>query len=69
LKPKYSPRWCGYRPPGPLVIVRLLPLLRGEPRYRVISTIDGYQRVMLESQIRLISDAEIETLIDYMASK
>ena len=45
-------------PPGPFVIVRLLPPVSGEPRYRVISTIDGYQRVMLESQIRLMAEPE-----------
>ena len=45
-------------PPGPFVIVRLLPPVGGEPRYRVISTIEGYQRVMLESQIRLVAEAE-----------
>ena len=43
-------------PPGPFVIVRLLPSVSGEPRYRVISTIDGYQKVMLETQIRLIAE-------------
>jgi hypothetical protein len=45
-------------PPGPFVIVRLLPPVSGEPRYRVISTTDGYQRVMLESQIRLVAEPE-----------
>jgi hypothetical protein len=35
-------------PPGPFVIVRLLPRVGGEPRYRLMSTIDGHQRVMLE---------------------
>ena len=44
-------------PPGPFVIV-LLPPVDGEPRYRVKSTIDGYQRVMLESQIRLMAEPE-----------
>ena len=45
-------------PPGPFVIVRLLPPVSGEPRYRVKSTIDGYQRVMLESHIRLMAEPE-----------
>jgi hypothetical protein len=38
-------------PAAPLVIVRLLPLTEGEPRYRVMSTIDGLQRAVPESQI------------------
>ena len=38
-------------PPGPFVIVRLLPLAGSEPQYRVTSTADGHQRVMPESQI------------------
>ena len=38
-------------PAAPLVIVRLLPLAGGEPRYRVMNTIDGLQRALPESQI------------------
>jgi hypothetical protein len=45
-------------PPGPFVIVRLLPRVGGEPRYRLMSTIDGHQRVMLESQIRSMAEQE-----------
>ena len=40
-------------PPGPYVIVRLLPLVRGEPHYRVKSVVDGHERALLEGQIRL----------------
>ena len=45
-------------PPGPFVIVRLLPPVRGEPRYRIKSTIDGQERVMLESHIRLMAEPD-----------
>jgi hypothetical protein len=41
-------------PRGPFVIVRLLPLAGGEPQYRVRSTADGIERVVLESQIRRV---------------
>jgi hypothetical protein len=47
-------------PPEPLVIVRLLPVVDSEPRYRVMSTIDGHQRAMPESQIRLMPTTEGE---------
>ena len=40
-------------PRGPLVVVRLLPLADGEPQYRVRSELDGLDRVVRESQIRL----------------
>jgi hypothetical protein len=43
----------GALPLGPYVIVRLLPLVAGEPHYRVRSSIDGHERALLESQIRL----------------
>jgi hypothetical protein len=39
-------------PRGPLVIVRLLPLVDGEPQYRVRSEADGHDRVVPERQIR-----------------
>ena len=44
-------------PPTALVIVRLLPLADGEPRYRVMSAIDGLQRAVPESQITPISQS------------
>jgi hypothetical protein len=47
-------------PPEPLVVVRLLPLVDSEPRYRVMSTIDGHQWSMPESQIRLMPTTECE---------
>lgn len=43
--------------PDNFVVVRLLPLVGGEPRYRVVSAIDGHQTTMLESQIKSISEA------------
>ena len=43
--------------PDSFVVVRLLPLVGGEPRYRVMSAIDGHQTTMLESQIKSISEA------------
>jgi hypothetical protein len=41
-------------PRGPLVIVRLLPVADGDPQYRVLSKIDGRERVVSEWQIRLL---------------
>jgi hypothetical protein len=43
-------------PHGPFVIVRLLPLAGGEPQYRVRSTADGNERVVLESEIRRVEE-------------
>ena len=43
-------------PRGPLVVVRLLPLADGEPQYRVRSELDGLDRVVRESQIRLTEE-------------
>jgi hypothetical protein len=43
--------------PDNFVVVRLLPLVGGEPRYRVMSVIDGHQTTMLESQIKSMSEA------------
>jgi hypothetical protein len=43
-------------PRGPLVIVRLMPLVAGEPQYRVRSTADGLVRAVLESQIRRVEE-------------
>jgi hypothetical protein len=43
-------------PRGPLVIVRLLPLVDGQPQYRVRSEADGLDRVVLERQISLAVD-------------
>jgi len=39
-------------PPGPYVIVRLLPPVGSEPHYRVKSSVDGHERALLEGQIR-----------------
>jgi hypothetical protein len=44
----------GLFPPGPYVIVRLMPLVGQEPHYRVRSTIDGHERALLERQIRQV---------------
>ena len=38
-------------PRGPHVIVRLLPQAGGEPQYRIRSTVDGLERVVLEGII------------------
>jgi hypothetical protein len=40
-------------PQGQHVIVRLLPIAGHEPQYRIRSSFDGHDRVVLESQIRL----------------
>jgi hypothetical protein len=39
-------------PRGPLVVVRLLPLVNDEPQYIVRSAVDGHERAVLEGQIR-----------------
>ena len=39
-------------PPGPYVIVRLLPPVGDAPHYRVKSVADGHERALLEAQIR-----------------
>ena len=46
----------GAIPHGPYVVVRLLPLVDGEPHYRVRSEVDGHERALLEGQIRLFED-------------
>jgi hypothetical protein len=38
-------------PPGPYLIVALLPLVGGQAHYRVKSIADGHQRTLLEVQI------------------
>ena len=43
-------------PSGSHVIVRLLPPVGREPQYRVHSTSDGYDRVVMESQIEPIEE-------------
>jgi len=46
-------------PRGPHVIVRLLPLVGGEPQYRVRSSADGLERVVQESQIRRMEEPQL----------
>jgi hypothetical protein len=48
-----SGRPKGAIPPGPYIIVRLLPVEGGEPYYRVRSSVDGHERALLENQIKL----------------
>jgi hypothetical protein len=38
-------------PPGPYVIVALLPPVGGQPHYRVKSVADGHLRALIEAQI------------------
>ena len=45
-------------PRGPLVVVRLLPVVGGEPQYSVLSKVDGHKRVVLEKQIRPVEEQE-----------
>ena len=40
-------------PPGRYTILRLLPLVHGEPHYRVMGKDDGRERAVLEVEIRL----------------
>ena len=47
----------GIIPRGPYVVVRLLPLVAGEPHYRVRSTIDQHERALLEGQLLPILEA------------
>jgi hypothetical protein len=39
-------------PPGPYLIVLLLPPVAGEPHYHGRSTVDGHRRALMEGQIR-----------------
>ena len=49
-------------PPGPYEIVALLPLVSGQPHYRVRSTADGHQRALLEVQLTpLPARARVQT--------
>src|SRR3954453_12887543 len=41
-------------PPGPYVIVRLLPVQDGEPGYHVRTEVDGRERALMESRIRAL---------------
>jgi hypothetical protein len=45
-------------PPGPYVIVRLLPLVGNEPQYRVRGIEGRPERALLEGQIRLVAIGE-----------
>jgi len=45
-------------PPGPYLIVRLLPPVGGEPQYHGRSTVDGHHRSLLEGQIKAVAKAE-----------
>jgi len=39
-------------PPGPYLIVRVLPLAGGEPHYRLRSLVDGHERTLPETQVQ-----------------
>ena len=41
-------------PPGPYVVVRLLPIQDGEPGYHVRSEVDRHERSLMESRIRAL---------------
>ena len=41
-------------PPGPYVVVHLLPIQDGEPGYHVRSEVDGRERALVESRIRAL---------------
>jgi len=41
-------------PPGPYVVIRLLPLQDGEPGYHVRSEVDGRERALMESRLRAL---------------
>src|SRR3954449_7470399 len=41
-------------PPGPYVVVPLLPIQDGEPGYHVRSEVDGRERALMESRIRAL---------------
>jgi hypothetical protein len=44
-------------PPGPYLIVRLLPPVASEPHYHGRSTVDGHHRALLEGQIRAVVES------------
>jgi hypothetical protein len=41
-------------PRGPYTVVQLLPSAAGELQYRIRSTADGVERVVVESQVRRV---------------
>ena len=53
----------GVIPRGPYLIVRRLPLINGEPRYRVRSVVDGHERALLECQIRLLDERQTKPAV------
>jgi hypothetical protein len=48
----WSGRAGGGIPSGMYVVVRLMPSVGGEPRYRAKSTADGHEWALQESQMR-----------------
>jgi hypothetical protein len=46
-------------PPGPYVIVALLPPVTGQAHYRVKSIADGHLRALLEAQITPIQSSSV----------
>ena len=46
---------------GPYVVLRLLPLVDGQPQYRVRSTVDGHERVVTEQRIRTVETSPTTT--------
>jgi hypothetical protein len=43
---------AGSMPSGMYAVVRLMPSIGGEPRYRAKSTADGHEWALVESQMR-----------------
>lgn len=43
-------------PRGPHIVVRLLPVMGGEPQYRIRSAADGIERVVVESHVRRVAE-------------
>lgn len=50
-------------PPGPYLIVRLLPGVAGEPHYHGRSTVDGHQRALMEGQIRAAAGCQSHSVV------
>ena len=50
-------------PPGPYLIVRLLPPVAGEPHYHGRSTVDAHQRVLMEGQVRAAASCQPNSVV------
>lgn len=56
-------------PPGPYLIIRLLPPVGREPQYHGRSTVDGHYRALLEGQIKAVVKSEAPQVVQPSARR